>query len=78
MQIVNTTCLDIGMLMHNLIECSDNYTKTPGSREQYCRDKLNGSITDSESFKFKARITARTLNDGNTLLMVKDIEIVVH
>ena len=36
-------------------------------------DDTNDNITDSQSFKFKARITGRTPAAGNT----KDVEIVV-
>ena len=42
----------------------------------YCsihKDDPNDNITDSESFKFKAKITGRNFAAGNT----KDIEIVV-
>ena len=37
------------------------------------QDDTNDNITDSQSFKFKARITGRTPAAGNT----KDVEIVV-
>ena len=68
--------------MYNLIEYSDNYAKTTGSLWQYCKDipALNanddiiifaeGNTTDS--FKFKAKITGRTGNNGT-----KDVEIMV-
>ena len=42
------------------------------------RDESDATITKSESLKFKARITGRTFNDVNTLLMIKDVEIAVH
>ena len=61
------------MSMHNLIEHNDNYSKSSGSLRQYCRDDLNATITDSESFKFKASITGRTPAGGNP----KDVEIAV-
>ena len=44
----------------DLIEYSNNYAKTPGSLWQYNKDDQNDNVTDSESFKFKARITGRT------------------
>ena len=37
------------MLMYNLIECSDNYSKTSGCLWQYCRDDPNDNVTQSES-----------------------------
>ena len=55
------------MSMYNLIEYSDNYSKTSGSLWQYCKQipaiNNNGSIVDFEgtnetdSFKFKTKIT---------------------
>ena len=49
------------MPMYNLIEYSDNYVKTPGSLWQYYRDEPNDNLEDSESFKFKIKITGKTL-----------------
>ena len=34
----NAKDLEIVMPMYNLIECSDNYSKTSGSLWQYCKD----------------------------------------
>ena len=34
--------------MYNLIEYSDNHSKTSGSLWQYYRDEPNGKITESE------------------------------
>ena len=59
--------------MQNLIEFSDNYAKTSKSLWQYYRDKSNNDITNSESFKLKARITGRALVDDST----KDAETAV-
>ena len=53
--------------MYNLIEYSDNYSKTFGSLWQHCKDitvvnnngevvKLNGANA-TDSFNFKAKIT---------------------
>ena len=54
---------DIGIVMpmYNLIEYSDNYSKTFGSLWQYQKDDLNDNITQSESFKSKTKITEKTL-----------------
>ena len=81
-QIDNAKDLDIVMPMYNLIEYSDNYAKTTGSLWQYCKDipalnadveitKLTGGNT-TDSFKFKAKITGETGDDGT-----KDVEIIV-
>ena len=59
--------------MYNLIEYSDNYSKTSGSLWQYYKDDPNDNIENSESFKSKVKITGKTPNDGNT----KDVEIIV-
>ena len=61
------------MPMYNLIEYSDNYSKTSGSLWQYYKDDPNDNLTDSESFKSKVKITGKTPNNGNT----KDVEIIV-
>ena len=81
-QIYNAKDIDIVMPMYNLIEYSDNYAKTTGSLWQYCKDiparNANNNIVafdannTTDSFKFKAKITGQTGNDGT-----KDIEIIV-
>ena len=69
----NAQDIDIVMPMYNLIEYSDNYSKTSGSLWQYYKDDPNDNLTDSESFKSKVKITGKTPNNGNT----KDVEIIV-
>ena len=82
-QIDNAKDTDIVMPMYNLIEYSDNYAKTTGSLLQYCKDiparnNANNAIiifsedNITDSFKFKAKITGQTGNDGT-----KDVEIMV-
>ena len=61
------------MPMYNLIEYSDNYSKTFGSLWQYYKDDPHDNITQSESFKSKIIITRKTPVDVNT----KDFEIIV-
>ena len=61
------------MPMYNLIEYSDNYSKTSGSLWEYYKDGPNDNLTNSKSSKSKVKITGKTLNNGNT----KDIEIIV-
>ena len=70
-QIDNAKGIDIVMIMYNLIEYSDNYSKTSGSSLQYHRDET--ALTDAEavynfpvnsaSFKFKQR-KGKTENNG--------------
>ena len=43
------------MPMYNLIEYSDNYSKTSGSLWKYYKDEPNDNIADPESFKSKIR-----------------------
>ena len=77
------------MPMYNLIEYSDNYSKTSGSLWQYGKEipavDNNGDITDfndanaTDSFNFKTRITGQTadnINDSKFAGRV-DIEIMV-
>ena len=45
------------MPMYNLIEYSNNYSKTSGSLRQYCKDEPNGNLENSESFKSKVNST---------------------
>ena len=72
-EIDNAKDIDIVMPMYNLIEYSDNYWKTSGSLWQYCKDEPNDNLADSESFRFKIKITGNSPADGDT----KDVEIIV-
>ena len=68
--------------MYNLIEYSDNYSKTSGSLWQYCKEipAVNnaGNIVDfnganaTDSFNFKTKITGQTGDDGT-----KEVKIMV-
>ena len=70
------------MPMYNLIEYSDNYSKTSRSLWQYCKEipavNNEGNIVDfndanaTDSFNFKTKITGQTNNDGmiNVEIMV--------
>ena len=70
------------MPMYNLIEHSDNNAKTTGSLWQYCKDIPARNNNDeivifrgnntTDSFKFKAKITGQTGDDGT-----KDVQIMV-
>ena len=61
------------MLTYDLIEYSDNYSKTSGSIWKYYRDEQNDNIAESELFKPKIEITGKTSNSSNR----KNVEIVV-
>ena len=80
-QIDNAEYIDIVMPMYNLIEYSDNYSKTSGSLWQYCKDipavNNNGDIVifnganDTDSLNFKSKIIGKTNDDGD----IENIEI---
>ena len=72
-QIDNEKDLDFVMPIYNSIDYSYNYSKDFGSLWKYCKDELDKNITNSQSFKFKARIIGRTTASGNT----RDVEIAV-
>ena len=82
-QIDNAEYIDIVMPMYNLIEYSDNYSKTSGSLWQYCKDipavNNNGDIVifnganDTDSLNFKSKIIGTTNDDGD----IKNVEIMV-
>ena len=57
------------MPMYNLIEYSDNYSKTSESLWQYCKDINNAIVNFTEnnltdSFPFKVGMTGQTGDDG--------------
>ena len=70
----NANDIDIVMPMDNLIEYSNNCSKTSGRLWQYCKDipavNDNGNIVEficasaTVSFDFKAKITGQTDNNG--------------
>ena len=76
-QIDNTKYTDVIMPTYNLIEYSDNYSKTSGRLWQYYRNEPDltyaGAIDnfwtadDSASFKFKQKITGATDDDGTKM-----------
>ena len=63
------------MPMYNLIEYSENYSKTSGSLWQYCKEippvNNDGDITDfdganaTDSFNFETKITGQTAANNN-------------
>ena len=59
--------------MYSLIEYNNNYSKTCVSLWQYYKDDSNNNTMQSESFKFKIKITGTTPAAGNA----KGVEIIV-
>ena len=59
----NAHDIDIVMPMYNLIEYSNNYSKTSGSLWQYYKDVPNNNLANSESLKFKVKITGKTSDE---------------
>ena len=51
----NAHDIDIVIPMYNLVEYSDNYSKTSGNLWQYYKDDPNDNLTNSESFKSKVK-----------------------
>ena len=58
-QVDNVKDVDVAMLIYNLIEHSDNYSKT-SRMWQYYRDELIDILVDSESLKSQMKITGKT------------------
>ena len=73
-QIDNAEYIDIVMSMYNLIEYSDNYSKTSGSLWQYCKEipavNNEGNIVNfdgtnaADLFNFKTKITDQSDENG--------------
>ena len=73
-QVGNAKDIDIVMLMDNLIEYSNNYSKASGSLWQYCKDipavDNNNAIANftennlTDSFNFKVKMASKTGDDG--------------
>ena len=81
-QVVNTKDIHIVMPPYNLIEYSENYSKTSAILKQYCKnisavDNNNAIVNFAENnltdlFNFKAKTTGQTVNNGT-----KNVEIMV-
>ena len=81
-QVDNAKDTDIVMPIYNLIEYSDNYSKTSGKLTQYCKDipavDNNNAIFNfaennlTDSFNYKAKMTSQTGDDRT-----QNIEIMV-
>ena len=64
-QIDHRKDLDVVMPMYNLIEYSDNYSKTSRSLWQCYKHDPNDDLSNSKSFNFKAKVTGKTPNNDN-------------
>ena len=72
-EIDNAKDIDIVLPMCNLIEYSNDFSKTSGSLWQYYKYEPHDNLEDSESFNSKVKITGSTPADGNT----KKVEMIV-
>ena len=61
---------DLNVVMYNLTEYSDNYSKTSEILWQYYRDEANANLADSELFKSRINVTGNT-PDGGIQKMLK-------
>ena len=64
-KIDNATYIDDVMPIYNLIEYSNNYSKTSGILWQYYRDEPNDNTGNFKSFQFKVKITGKTPDYDN-------------
>ena len=64
-QIDNAKYVDVVIPMYNIIEYIHNYLKASGRLLQYDRYDSNDNITQSDSFKYKIKITGKTPATGN-------------
>ena len=82
-QIDNAGYIDIVMPMYNLIEYTENYSKTSGSLWQYCKDIpavnnagnvviFNGA-NDTDSLNFKSNLIGKTDDEGD----IENVEIML-
>ena len=81
-QIDDAQYIDVVMLMYNLIEYSNNYSKTSRILWQYCRDEPATNINNNkneieyndftdgnvnDSFNLKVKLTSKTGNNGTKM-----------
>ena len=85
-QIDDTQCFDVVMSLYNLIEYSDNYSKTSRILREYGRDELDTNINNNDiidfigftdanlidSFNLKVKLTGNTGDNGS-----QNVEIMV-
>ena len=74
----NANDVNVVMLMYNLIEYSDNYSKTSGSLWQYYRDEPalvdDGAVANfpgsCASFKYKQKLTISTGDNSTKAIQI--------
>ena len=81
-QVDNAKETDIVMAMYNLLEYTDNYSKTSGSLWQYCKDipavDNNNPIVNftennlTDSFNFKAKMAGQDGDNGTKNVKIMD------
>ena len=59
------------MPMYNLLEYTNNYSKSSGNLWQYYRDEPNDNVANSESFRSKIKIIGNT-SDADNKKMLKE------
>ena len=82
-QIDNAEYIDIVLPMYNLIEYSDNYSKTSGSLWKYCKEipavdddgdiAIFNGANAADSFSFRIMITGQADDDGE----IEKVEVMV-
>ena len=82
-QIDNAEYIDIVLPMYNLIEYSDNYSKTSGSLWKYCKEipavdddgdiAIFNGANAADSFSFRIMITGQAGDDGE----IEKVEVMV-
>ena len=72
-QVDHVRDVDVMIPIYNLIEYSDNNSKTSGLLWQYYRYEPNDNLTNSKSFKYKAGITGKIPDNDN----LDDVKIAV-
>ena len=73
------------MMMYNLIEYSNNYSKTSGSLWQYCKEiqavNNDGDIIDfngvnaTDSFNFKTNVTGQAAANNNNDIIARRVNV---
>ena len=70
-QIDNAKDIGVVMPMYNLLEYSNNYSKSSGNLWQNYRDEPNDNVANSESFRSKIKIIGNT-SDADNKKMLKE------
>ena len=60
-QVDNVKDLDVAIPVYNLVEYSNNYSKTSGALWPHCKEEPDDDMTSSKSFKSKVKTTRKPL-----------------